>query len=180
MSPAASPPPLNPYAAPTARVQEVVADDSLELAERVVRLGAYLLDAAVIAIPAILIAVLVPAMAGATSDGDTPGLGAGGTIVLTVFGLYALGVVVLNLIWLHRHGQTIGKRLLKVRIVRTNGERCSLLRIIFARYVPVGLLGAIPFIGWLFSLADPLLIFREDRRCLHDLIADTMVVKTAA
>ncbi|WP_306581849.1 RDD family protein [Dokdonella sp.] len=177
-APPPPPPPHNPYAAPSARVQDVVSDDSLELAERVIRLGAYLLDTAVIAIPAILLAIVLPFAAGATAEGGTRAPGLGFTIGMTVFGLYALGVLVVNLIWLHRHGQTIGKRLLKVRIVRTSGERCGLLRIIFARYVPVGLLGAIPLVGWLVMLADPLLIFREDRRCLHDLIADTMVVKT--
>jgi uncharacterized RDD family membrane protein YckC len=40
----------------------------------------------------------------------------------------------------------------------------------------VSLLGAIPYVGWLVSLVDPLLIFGKDRRCLHDLIADTIVV----
>ena len=178
MSPV-QPPPRTPYAAPQARVQEYVADGSLELADRVIRLGAYLLDVAVIAVPAILIAVMVPVLAANAGEGKSLQLGAVGQGLIFVFGIYALGVVIVNLIWLHRYGQTIGKRLLKIAIVRTTGERCSLLRIIFARIVPVGVLGAIPFVGWLFSLGDPLLIFREDRRCLHDLIADTMVVKAA-
>lgn len=178
MSPV-QPPPRNPYAAPQARVQEYVADDSLELADRVIRLGAYLLDAAVLGVPAIIIAVMVPALAASAGDGGSGSLGAVGQGLIILFGIYALGVLVVNLIWLHRYGQTIGKRLLKIAIVRTSGERCSLLRIIFARIVPVSLLGAIPFIGWLFTLGDPLFIFREDRRCLHDLIADTMVVRAA-
>jgi uncharacterized RDD family membrane protein YckC len=35
----------------------------------------------------------------------------------------------------------------------------------------------IPLIGWMFTLGDALLIFREDHRCLHDHFADTIVVK---
>ena len=34
----------------------------------------------------------------------------------------------------------------------------------------------VPFVGGLVSLVDALLIFRDDRRCLHDEIADTIVV----
>ena len=34
----------------------------------------------------------------------------------------------------------------------------------------------IPVIGSLVGLIDALLIFRDNRRCLHDNIADTMVV----
>jgi uncharacterized RDD family membrane protein YckC len=34
----------------------------------------------------------------------------------------------------------------------------------------------IPVVGRLINLVDPLLIFGKERRCLHDLIADTIVV----
>lgn len=180
MSTASMPPSANPYAAPTARVEEVPADGMAEPAERVIRLGAYFIDAAIIAIPAILLAIVLPMTTRVGADGSHAA-GANGVMAVlgTLFGLYALGVIILNCIWLHRYGQTVGKRMLKIRIVRTNGERCGLLRVIFARALPVGLLGAIPLVGWLFTIGDPLLIFREDRRCLHDLIADTMVVKAA-
>jgi hypothetical protein len=30
---------------------------------------------------------------------------------------------------------------------------------------------------WIYSLVDCLMIFRKSRRCLHDEIADTIVVK---
>jgi uncharacterized RDD family membrane protein YckC len=39
------------------------------------------------------------------------------------------------------------------------------------------LLSALAGIGWIFALVDALFIFREDRRCLHDFIAGTRVVR---
>jgi len=71
----------------------------------------------------------------------------------------------------------VGKRALGIRIVRSSGERASLGRIFALRYLPVTLLGAIPYLGPVFSLVDILLIFRDSRQCLHDQIADTIVVK---
>jgi uncharacterized RDD family membrane protein YckC len=38
-------------------------------------------------------------------------------------------------------------------------------------------LESIPLLGGLFSLVNVCFIFRDDRRCIHDLIADTIVVK---
>ncbi|MEO5624517.1 MAG: RDD family protein, partial [Dokdonella sp.] len=95
------------------------------------------------------------------------------------FAIFAaiIGVAVVNMVLLHRHGQTLAKRWLHIKIVRTDGSPCSLLRIIFARFLPLALLGAIPLIGKLISLTDSLLIFRQDYRCLHDHFADTIVVK---
>lgn len=180
MSTAPLPPSANPYAAPSARVQDVIEEGAQEPADRAIRLGAKLLDSAIFAIPAIVFAIALPMMARKSGDGSPQGVAnIVGMTLAVLFIAYVVGGLILNCIWLHRHGQTIAKRLLKIRIVRTSGERCGLLRVIFARALPVGLLGAIPLIGWLFSLGDPLLIFREDRRCLHDLIADTMVVKAA-
>ena len=38
-------------------------------------------------------------------------------------------------------------------------------------------MGAVPYLGMIFHLVDSLFIFREDRRCLHDRIAGTRVVR---
>ncbi len=45
---------------------------------------------------------------------------------------------------------------------------------VLVRMVLNGALGLIPF----YSLVDALFIFRSDRRCIHDLIAGTVVVKS--
>jgi uncharacterized RDD family membrane protein YckC len=119
---------------------------------------------------AIMIPVLMPAGGG---EPDPVVLG----IVISVMVAATVALLAVNLVLLHRHGQTIAKRWLSIRVVRSDGSHCALLRIIFARWLPVTVLGAIPLLGYAVSLADALFIFREDRRCLHDLIADTIVVR---
>lgn len=88
-----------------------------------------------------------------------------------------LGVLAWNLTWLYRYGQTIGKRIVKIKIVRSDGDRASLGRILGLRIILVTILESIPFLGGLFSLVNICFIFRDDRRCIHDLMADTVVVK---
>lgn len=75
-------------------------------------------------------------------------------------------------------GQTIGKRLCGIRIVRTDGTPAGLWRILALRIFPITLLSAlpIPYLSNVFALVDCLLIFRTSHKCLHDQIADTVVV----
>ncbi|MEA2700447.1 MAG: hypothetical protein QOI66_4718, partial [Myxococcales bacterium] len=44
------------------------------------------------------------------------------------------------------------------------------------RGVVNGIISAIPYLGGLYALVDALFIFRDDRRCIHDLIAGTRVI----
>lgn len=164
-------PPINPYAAPQARLEDV-ARDQLELAGRGERLGAAILDNIILVGPMILIIIGVGASVGASGGGDD-------SFVAVMLLAYLVPVVVgvINLVMLHNSGQTIAKRMLSIKIVRTNGERCSTPRLVFARWLPMALVGFIPLINILMMFLDPLLIFAEDRRCIHDHIADTVVVK---
>jgi uncharacterized RDD family membrane protein YckC len=75
-------------------------------------------------------------------------------------------------------GQTLGKWLLGIRIVRGHGEPATFGRLLGLRYAPLFAIGAVPMVGQLFGLADALFIFAADRRCLHDRIADTIVIRT--
>ena len=78
---------------------------------------------------------------------------------------------------LHTQGQTIGKWLLKIRIVNLSGEKPPFARLMVFRFLPVTLVAQIPVVGSVLSSVEALFIFRKDRRCLHDLIAGTRVVK---
>jgi len=167
-------PPVNPYAAPSARVLDVSNDGDQVLADRGIRLGAAIVDGLIIAGPMMLLLLLLPAMVGA--KGGQPNFALVGGVGIG-FVVFFVAILIVNMVLLHRYGQTVAKRLFKIKIVRGDGSRCSLLRIIFARALPMSLLGAIPIVGGLISLLDPLLIFRDDYRCLHDHIADTLVIK---
>lgn len=162
-------PAANPYAAPAARVAE---EQSAELVKssRMVRLGAVLLDSAVIVVPAIVLAVAIPGL-----SLQQPG-SSGADIFFGVLGLGILAFAAYQIYLLYKNGQTLGKKLLGIKIVRSDGSRAGLGRIIGLRYFLPGLIGAIPFVGFIFSLADPLFIFGGEKRCLHDMMADTIVV----
>lgn len=75
-----------------------------------------------------------------------------------------------------QHGQTVGKKLLGMRIVRSDGSRASAGRILGLRYTLGWVIASVPLVGSLYALVDALLIFRGSRQCLHDTIADTIVV----
>lgn len=91
--------------------------------------------------------------------------------------LIALIVLAVDLTLLARNGQTIGKKLLGIKVVRVDGSPVTLFRVFFLRYVCNTFLALIPLIGVLYSLVDHLMIFGEKRRCAHDYIADTIVIK---
>ena len=60
-----------------------------------------------------------------------------------------------------------------IKVVRSDGSPAALGRIFWLRNILNGVLGLIPF----YVLIDGLLIFADSRQCLHDKIADTIVVK---
>lgn len=74
-------------------------------------------------------------------------------------------------------GQTVGKALLGIRIARHDGSRGGAGRVLGIRYGVGYALMIIPVIGQVYAFIDVLFIFGEKRRCLHDRIADTIVVR---
>ena len=92
--------------------------------------------------------------------------------------LGGLIVLILQLWWLSTRGQTIGKRAMGIKIVRVEDEtNAGFVRAVLLRnFVPL-IISFIPLVGLIFSITDILFIFRADRRCVHDLIASTKVVK---
>jgi uncharacterized RDD family membrane protein YckC len=159
-------------------------EDSAELAGRGARLGASLLDsliAFICCLPALVLAgsaILQAAMSGERNPENVDSGRMLIGLVLMGFALMVLGVVQ---IWmLSTRGQTLGKRILGIRIVKfTDQSNPGFVGAFLMRAVVPGIIGAIPYIGFIFSLVDICFIFREDRRCIHDLIAGTQVVKIA-
>jgi uncharacterized RDD family membrane protein YckC len=172
----------NPYAPPQAAVQDVAEQASGELAGRLLRLGTAILDG-IIAMVMIGIPFAISMVfdkAGVPVNGDfnfTRRLGIG--ILLPLAGLIAY--IWLNVMFVSGNGQSIGKKITGIKVVRSDGSRASLGRIFWLRNVLTsvltGMFGSIPVIGFVFGLVDPLLIFGQARQCLHDKIADTIVIK---
>ena len=75
-----------------------------------------------------------------------------------------------------RSGQTIGKWVAGIRVVRKDGTRCSVKRWLVLR-VSIMWMTAQTWPGFILHVVGICLGLGRDRRCLHDLIADTVVVK---
>jgi len=159
----------NPYAPPRAKVSDVVQDtEELELAGRAVRLGAALLDGLVVAVLVYLPLIVGGAFSSVGADGMPRFSGMAGLLALAGLAVW----IYFTIVYVSRNGQSIAKKWLGIKVVRTDGSPASLGRIWWLRNVVNGLLGVIPFYG----LVDALLIFSDSRQCIHDKIADTIVV----
>lgn len=155
----------NPYEAPQAVVRRRPSSRRMErLAGRGTRLAAVMLDGVFFWI------AMFPAMMSMPDDPEMTEFGWAG---FALAGVLMLALIVYNLILLSQNGWTLGKKLLSIRIVRTDGSEAGLGRILGLRIIVNALAGMLP----LYGLIDPLFIFREDRRCVHDLIADTKVIQ---
>jgi len=87
-------------------------------------------------------------------------------------GMLVVGII--NWVMISQSGQSIAKRIMRMRIiVRDTGELPGFVRGVLLR---VWLPALINQACNLFSLIDALWIFGDERRCLHDLIAGTVVV----
>jgi uncharacterized RDD family membrane protein YckC len=163
----------NPYAPPQAAVQDVIDPAAgLVLADRGTRLGAAMLDGlimmAMIYLPTI-VSILIAAPAGA-QGGD-----AADRIVIAGMALSGLGFVIwawLTITYVMANGQSMAKKMLRIKVVRSDGSPVSLSRVFWLRNVVNGILSIIP----LYGLIEVLFIFGDSRQCLHDKLADTIVV----
>jgi uncharacterized RDD family membrane protein YckC len=96
-------------------------------------------------------------------------------IMLTIIGISAFLVV--NGVLIYKRGQTIGKLICKTKVVTLDGKQVSGNRYLFLRIFPLWIIYQIPIIGGIFAIIDALLIFRKEKNCLHDDIAQTRVIK---
>lgn len=143
-----------------------------ELAGRLERLGAVLIDA--------LIGIIPGVAALAYSGGLQPLLK--GQPLTTQQALLVAGwswgsFLAINSYLLFKRGQTIGKYLLDVRIVDLQGRIAPFWRVILLRYLLISVVAQLGVLGQLLSVVDCLLIFQKSRRCLHDILAGTRVIK---
>jgi len=160
------------YAPPQSHVEDVQADDRMgQLAGRWTRLFAWIVDGVILSLATHLLASFSPLV--------DPAAGAAGlwTVRFEEFGMEFVLFLLLNGYLLVTRGQTIGKALFKIRIVRPDGAPASAARVIGLRYGLDAVTGLTTGSLLIYAVIDGLFIFRESRRCLHDLIADTVVVR---
>jgi len=162
----------NPYRAPESEgAVRREPSPRRHLAGRVERLLAAILDS-LLYVPAFLW-LLMGNAAAFLSDSVTYQLDRAGTLGILLFIATCVGIFSLQSFLLTAHGWTLGKRVLKLRVVTVDGQRVGFVQVVLLRSLIPGLAA---FCCGLFSLIDALFIFGDERRCLHDLLAGTIVV----
>jgi uncharacterized RDD family membrane protein YckC len=149
------------------------------------RLGAYPIDWLVLLIPAVILFIVVVAGAWGISGDDDASTGA--VIGATILYVLLMSVVILLYAPLlmmrqgERNGQTLGKQLVGIRVVRDSGEPMGFgwaaLREVVVKGLAVGIASSIiPIVPWFLNYFWPL--WDDQNRALHDMAVSTHVVKT--
>ena len=140
------------------------------LASRWIRLWASIIDAIIL----MLITIPILYFTGGVEqirDGIEPTF-----LYSSLIGLAGLlGFYLINIKLLLTKGQTVGKKVLDIKIVDLNDnlpKKIHLFRRYFIYFIPT----YIPVIGAWLSIIDLLFIFGKEKRCVHDLIGKTKVV----
>jgi uncharacterized RDD family membrane protein YckC len=158
------------------------------LAEFSDRLLAYLLDSlilgAAMAVPMLAVIIGVVLIMGDSMTAGSPQDAVRFLIFevvffVVVFPLMAAATYLYFVTLMHRTGQTFGKRVMKIRVVRSLDGGPIDIRAARRRWVTTHLANLIaPYFNWadgLWQLWD-----QPYRQCLHDKCASTVVVKVAA
>ncbi len=164
----------NPYAAPSSDLNVPPAADELQLASRWRRLSGAIIDSIIMTV--VTVPMLIMFMGGwkayAKTAAEHPvALGLGAAL------LWIAMFLLINGYFLAKDGQTIAKKILGTQIVRSDGSKADFTRIVTRRMLPVMAVSSVPTVGPFLSLLDPLFIFRNSKKCLHDDIADTVVIR---
>jgi uncharacterized RDD family membrane protein YckC len=144
----------------------------------------YVLDGIIVGVITTLIIVLITGAAGGVGflGGDTTGYGA--LLVGFLFStLIATAVALLySPLWMVRtNGQTLGKQLMGIRVIRPDGKPIEFLyalvrEVVVKTFLFAGLGGSITFgLVWLLDCLWPL--WDDENRALHDMIVNSRVVR---
>lgn len=165
-------------------------------------MAAYLLDLVIL-----LVLVLVPAFIGGAGGAMLGGLRDPQAMapmlasIGLVIGLAMLVYLIVTVVLVTRHAQTLGKKIVGIKVARVDGSRAGFWRIFLLRNLVLGILtwllmvlvlaatggvvaglrsgGSIytNLVSWLVIIIDALFIFGAARRCVHDYIAGTVVIQ---
>ena len=149
----------------------------VQLAGRMRRLLATGVDAVLVPALTMLLIMLTNVME------DAEDYAAPVQIVVSVLALAVISYLLLNGYLLWQRGQTVGKALFGIQIVGHRGggpttTPAAFWRLVCVRALFFPLLFVVVVPWWLLvPLIDQLMIFGKSRRCLHDLVSGTSVVK---
>ena len=161
----------NPYQSPESEV-ELAASEDVELASLSARFWGAMVDG-IVGITLMFGFYFISGIWARMMEAEMSG---GDAALATAFGFVCFALI--HSYTLANRGQTIGKVLLKTQIVSVQDDSIlPLWKVLGLRYLPLSLVTLIPLIGNIVGIANVLFIFRADRRCLHDHIAGTKVIK---
>ncbi|MCK5727409.1 MAG: RDD family protein [Thiotrichaceae bacterium] len=150
----------------------MIINSKTELANRWTRLGASIIDSfihLVLMLPILSYTHFIDYI----RDKESPPV----ELLLTIMVLGFLIYIATHYYFIKKNGQTIGKKLLKIRVENITGGVASFNLIVFKRYLFITAISSLPAIGVFLSVIDGLLIFRDNHQCWHDDFAQTRVVK---
>ena len=170
--------------APPSRVGPEPVPGRHALAPWGLRAVAYILDGIIVGVVTTLIIVLITGAAGGVGFLGGDATGYGGLLVGFLFStLIATAVALLySPIWMVRtNGQTLGKQLMGIRVIRPDGRPIEFLyalvrEVVVKTFLFAGLGGSITFgLLWLLDCLWPL--WDDENRALHDMIVNSRVVR---
>jgi uncharacterized RDD family membrane protein YckC len=141
------------------------------------RFGATLIDWLILLVPAVILTVIVVGIAAGSDTGAIVTGAVGFLAYLAVAFIYAPVLMARDGA---RNGQTWGKQLLSIRVVRDTGQPMTFgwaaLREIAVKGLAVGIAGSIiPVLPYLLNYLWPL--WDDENQALHDKIVSTHVVR---
>ena len=141
------------------------------------RAAALLIDWLILLVPVIVFTIIVVAVAAGSDTGAIVTGILGGLAYLVVLFIYAPTLMARDG---RNNGQTWGKQMIGIRVVRDNGQAMNFGTAALREIVVKGLLvsivsSIIPLIPWLLDYLWPL--WDDENRALHDMVVSTHVVR---
>lgn len=160
----------NIYSSPKSDV-EIHTAEVADLAGRWSRLGASIIDSLTVAPITVPLMYFTGAFEGVSEGGQSS--------LLYTYGISAIGIIAFIIVhgyFLVRDGQTLGKKILSIKIVTVDNRLPDISNLI-RRYALFWLAPQIPVVGLFVNMINILFIFTKSKRCLHDYAGGTKVVQ---
>jgi uncharacterized RDD family membrane protein YckC len=167
---------LDPSVQGMARARSTTLPPHMRLAQRTTRLGAFVIDVIFEYWALVIGWGIIMVSGGMAGSGGPPDelvavamLGGSGWLLLAkCFQWYRLAT----------RGQTLGKGLLGIKLVKNDGAEVDFVSAVVLRNWILGMAqSCLSYFGFCVFLLDALIIFSEDQRTLHDHIASTRVIE---